>query len=256
MRCLENRLLPLVIAHRGAPRWAPENTLSSFKKALELGADMIELDVRACATGEAVVFHDRKVDRITNGRGRIDHMSFRDIRKLKIRRSPSGPEGCERIPTLDEVLLHLLDSRVLLNIEIKGTRFWKTRIVQKVLKEIRHREALPRVIVTSPRLKVLTFLKRQEPSLPTGLILTVPYLYWLLELFLSPSLRPDLLLMHRFFAWSPLLKWAYRRYKVVIFTVNREEEMRRLIRLGVHGIITDEPERLREIRDEVLSPEN
>ena len=72
----------LKIGHRGAAGYAPENTLLSFQKAMDLGVDMIELDVYVCKTGELVVIHDEKVERTTNGTGYIREKTFSELRSL------------------------------------------------------------------------------------------------------------------------------------------------------------------------------
>ena len=102
----------LKIGHRGAMGHEPENTLCSFQKALELGVDMIELDVYVLKTGELVVIHDDKVDRTTNGHGYVIDKSFKEIRSL------DAGQG-EKIPTLNEVF-GLVDKKVPINVELKG----------------------------------------------------------------------------------------------------------------------------------------
>ncbi|MCK5773283.1 MAG: glycerophosphodiester phosphodiesterase [Thermoplasmata archaeon] len=102
----------LIIGHRGASGTEPENTLRSFRKAVDMGADGIELDVHTCATGEIVVIHDDTVDRTTNGSGKVSDLSLDRLRELD---AGSG----ERIPLLTEVL-DLIGGRVLVNIELKG----------------------------------------------------------------------------------------------------------------------------------------
>lgn len=101
-----------VIGHRGAAGHAPENTLISFNKAVELGADMVELDVHLCATGEPVVIHDDTVDRTTNGSGRVQNLSLDDLKRL------DAGDG-ERVPTLMEVIDEM-SGRAALNVELKG----------------------------------------------------------------------------------------------------------------------------------------
>ncbi len=94
----------MVVAHRGASRHAPENTLAAFRKAIELGADLIEFDVRQTRDGHLVVMHDDTVDRTTDGRGRVSQMTLEEIRKLDAG-SWFGPQfKGERVPTLDEAL--------------------------------------------------------------------------------------------------------------------------------------------------------
>jgi len=101
-----------VIGHRGAAGHAPENTLMSFHKAVELGADMVEMDVHLCATGEPVVIHDDTVDRTTDGSGRVLDLFLDDLRQL-------DAGGGERVPTLVEVIDEML-GRAALNVELKG----------------------------------------------------------------------------------------------------------------------------------------
>jgi len=100
------------IGHQGAMGHAPENTLLSFKKALELKVDMVELDVYVCQTGELVVIHDDKVNRTTNGRGYVIKKTFDELRSL------DAGKG-EKIPTLKEVF-DIVDKQIKINIELKG----------------------------------------------------------------------------------------------------------------------------------------
>ena len=104
----------LKISHRGACGYEPENTLASFKKAIEINADMIELDVHVCKTGEVVVIHDEKVNRTTNGKGYVSQKNLESLKKL------DAGKG-KKIPTLIEVL-DLVNKRVKVNIELKGKK--------------------------------------------------------------------------------------------------------------------------------------
>ncbi len=103
-----------VIAHRGASGYKPENTLAAFQAAIDLQADAIELDVQICKSGEIVVFHDKRLKRITGVKGKIKKRKLAGLRKL------DAGEG-EHIPTLKEVL-DLCDARINLNIELKSKR--------------------------------------------------------------------------------------------------------------------------------------
>ncbi len=102
----------LLIGHRGAMAYEPENTLRSFARAIEMGVDMLEFDINILPSGELVAFHDRFLDRTTNGHGLLTHHSFRELRKL------NAGKG-EQIPTLEEVL-DLIDTRLPVVIEIKN----------------------------------------------------------------------------------------------------------------------------------------
>ncbi len=108
----ENMKKPLVIGHRGAMGHETENTLASIQKAMDLGVDMIEIDVFKIASGETVVFHDDRVDRLTNGGGNIEEYVITDLKALTL-------DGNHKIPQLQDVL-KLIDHKVKLNIELKG----------------------------------------------------------------------------------------------------------------------------------------
>lgn len=102
---------PLRFGHRGASGYSPENTLASFNKAIELGADMVELDVHRCKTGEIIVMHDDTVDRTTNGHGRIADLTLDELRAL------DAGKG-EKVSTLEEVL-DAINHRVGVVVELK-----------------------------------------------------------------------------------------------------------------------------------------
>lgn len=111
--CTNSGQQPLIIGHRGAMGYETENSLASVQKALELGVDMIEVDVFEIESGEIVVFHDETVDRLTNGGGKIEGYNIFDLKQLTL-------EGGHKIPMLQDVL-GLINHRVPLNIELKGS---------------------------------------------------------------------------------------------------------------------------------------
>ena len=101
-----------IIGHRGAMGHAPENTVLSVQKALALGVDGIEIDVFRCQSGEIVVFHDKKLNKLTNGKGKIEQKTWAQLQELQVM-------GSEPIPVLEEII-QLINGRVRLNIELKG----------------------------------------------------------------------------------------------------------------------------------------
>ena len=103
----------LNIGHRGAKGHIAENTIASIHKAIELGADGIEIDVFLCKSGEIVLFHDKTLEKLTNGYGNIEDKNLEELRKLKVLNSSYS------IPTLEEVLKSI-DKDIFLNIELKG----------------------------------------------------------------------------------------------------------------------------------------
>jgi glycerophosphoryl diester phosphodiesterase len=117
------------VGHRGAMGYEPENTLLSFQKAIDIGADMIELDVRLCKSGELVVMHDSTVDRMTDGHGHIKNLTLIELKGL------NEPKN-QRIPTLGEVL-DLVDKKIKVDIEIKSKNIaWQVcRIIERYIEE-------------------------------------------------------------------------------------------------------------------------
>ncbi len=121
--------MAIKVGHRGAMGYAPENTLASFQKAIELGAGMAELDVQICKSGELVVIHDETVDRTTNGAGKIKDKTLTELKGLITDKN-------ERIPTLTETL-DFIDRKIKVNIELKGknTAFKVCRTIQRYIEE-------------------------------------------------------------------------------------------------------------------------
>jgi glycerophosphoryl diester phosphodiesterase len=96
----------IVIAHRGAHRDAPENTLASLEKAIEIGCDYVELDVRRTKDGALVIMHDSSVNRMTNGKGKIADLTLEEIRKLEVKSRHAAKWAGLKVPTFDEMLDH------------------------------------------------------------------------------------------------------------------------------------------------------
>ena len=145
---LPKKNIPYVLGHRGAAGYYPENTLLSFSKALEMGADGVELDVQMSADGELIIMHDETLDRTTDGHGFVKDMTFEELRKLNA--AVKHPEaGYCQIPTLKEVLQLIRDNHKIVNIEIKSGVFDYPGIVDKVMALVREMEMEDSVIYSS-----------------------------------------------------------------------------------------------------------
>ena len=122
---LLNAKSTMVIAHRGCWQQAPENSLAAVRACIDLGVDMVELDVRRTSDGVLVLMHDETVDRTTEGKGSVDSMSFAEIRDLRLR-DHSGGKGAAvtsyRVPTLAEAM-NLARDRIMVNIDAKSDVF-------------------------------------------------------------------------------------------------------------------------------------
>ena len=139
----------LNLAHRGALRDAPENTLAAFWRALELGADGVELDVTLSADGKIVVIHDDTVDRTTGGRGLVSELTLAELKRLDAG-SWFAPEFADaRIPTLDEVL-QALPAPARINIELKSGLYSPIRdLSARVWSCVKRHNAQSRVLFSS-----------------------------------------------------------------------------------------------------------
>ena len=229
------------IGHRGAAGYEPENTLVSFQKAIELGADMIELDVHVCKSGELVVIHDDTLERTTNGKGKVSDMALAELKELYAGKG-------QRIPTLDEVL-DLVDRRVRINIELKGKKT-ALPVAQTVMLRTEEGWEQNHFLVSSSDYDELRRFRIFDPFSRIGLIIgKLPGALHRLNLFDPFRLALEL----KCYSMHPRVNFAGRRFietahrsglKVFPWTINSPAEARRLGKLGVDGIFSDYPDRL------------
>jgi len=221
----------LCIGHRGACGHEPENTLRSIRRALELGAHGVEIDVRL-VHGELLVMHDAKLDRTTNGRGYL-------VRKpLALLRTLDAGHG-ERIPTLREVF-ETVGRRGFVNIELKGPR--TAEPVSTLIHEFVHRHGwkYEDFLVSSFNRRELRAVS--DPKIPIGLLLTRPT-----RLYGLSARRGRASAVHPGVRWvtARFVEDAHRRgLRVFPYTANDPAQIARLRSLGVDGVFTDFPERV------------
>ena len=245
-----------VIAHRGGADVAPEGTLPLFRQADSLGADVLELDLRRSADGALVVFHDRGVRRVTEDTGRVDQLTLARLQALDAgyRWSPDGGlthpyrgKGL-RIPSLEEFLAAFPGRRLL--VELKSDHGDSAR---RLCGQLRSHGMQSLTIVASFRHGTLSAFREACPEVATSASAREVTADWVLR-----TLRLDGLVEPGFDAYhvpesagsidlvTPgFIERARRRgLPVQVWTVNRDEDMERLIEMGVDGIVTDRPEGL------------
>lgn len=165
---LPGRSRPYVMAHRGNRAHCPENTLASFQRALDEGADILETDLHLTADGELVCIHDATVNRTTNGSGPVAEKTLVDLKRLSA--SYGRPEfQQERIPTLDEAMRLLPDDRALA-LELKTSRFLERTVARQLVTQLRDAGVFERTVLLSFHLDYLQSVQREAPDLPIGLI--------------------------------------------------------------------------------------
>jgi glycerophosphoryl diester phosphodiesterase len=219
---------PLIIAHRGFSSRYLENTLAAVNAALQLSVDFVEIDVQETRDGELIVFHDYRLNRICGVRGRVRHKTLAEIRRLN-----------PQVPTLREVLAACRGrARVLIEIKRADPR----KIAELIAKLRMERE----VIVFSlsvPRMKEFAAV---APGVPRfGLIARNPL--WALAR-LKAAVNVEGLGISRRLVTSPRVvrRLHERGWKVFVWTVNREVEIKKLAGWGVDGIITNYPDRAKQ----------
>lgn len=229
---------PLVIAHRGASAYRPENTLPAFELAIAQGADMIEIDLHATRDGAIVVTHDEELLGL-GGVGEIAAASLEEIRSL------DAGDG-EVVPTLDEVL-DAFGERIAFNLEIKrGTRSDYAGLEEAALFEVRQRGLLDRTLFSSFYDTVLGRLRAQCPEARLALLVSRRFPHGALER--ARALGAEAFNPEATLADAPLVEAAHGAgLAVYVFTVDAEDAMRRFLELGVDGLFTNHPDRMRRL---------
>jgi glycerophosphoryl diester phosphodiesterase len=225
----------LIIGHRGASAYAPENTLAAFELAAEQRADGVELDVQLSGDGRLVIIHDFDVSRTTNGQGKVAELTVAELQAFD---AGAG----QKIPTLDE-LFELMGPRLLYNIEIKYFGWRDKGVETAVADRITAYHLENHVLVSSFNPLAVRRARRQLPhSVPVALIRDsglLKYGYWLAD---GEADHP-----HYSMVSEDYMAWAKKRgYQTNVWTVDDPVEAQRLARLGVNGLITNKPDLIRE----------
>lgn len=241
---------PTIFAHRGASAHAPENTLAAFELAVEQGADGIELDVKLTADGRVVVIHDATVDRTTGTQGRVKDMMLDELRALGAGSFFSPDFKNEKIPTLEEVF-KAVGQKTFINVELTNYNTPRDHLVESVCMLVKQFGLQDRVMFSSFIASNLSKSRSYLPDVPTGL----------------------LALGGVFGAWHRSFGFAFGKYDALhpnikdatqqqiyfvhrlnrrahVWTVNGEDEMRRLFKWGVDAIFTDDPQLAVKVRGE------
>ncbi len=236
--------MSLIYGHRGASADAPENTLRAFALAAEQQADGVELDVQLTRDGQLVVFHDENLARVTGEKGRLCDRTWEELRRLPIRLPGATAE--DGIPLLSEVLTLLHNRGLRVNIELKNSEILYDGLEERCLEAVARAGMEERTLYSSFNHISMVRLKRLSPSARCGLLysctMVEPWRY-------AAGLGMDALHPH----YSELqqeneVPEAHAAgLEVNPWTVNSEEALRWVIRLGADRIITNEPGKARAL---------
>ena len=229
------------IGHRGAAGHLPENTLPSFKKALELDVNMIELDVRICKSKEIVVIHDRSIKRISHTKGVIKHKNYQDLKNL-------------HIPTLKDVF-DLINKKAKINIELKGSgtaepvaRLIKHYIENKGWKD-------NDFLISSFKKDELKKFFKILPQVRNGVLISnkTPFSFFIKKfpilfknhLNFAKKINSFSINIHKSLVNEQIVKMAHQEnFKLFTFTVNSKKEINYFKNIGVDGIFSDYPDKI------------
>lgn len=237
-----------VIAHRGANKKAPQNTLPAFKKAIEENADGFETDVHLTKDGVPVICHNYTIDETSDGNGKISSFTFDELRSFDFGAYFSPDFKGTTIPTLDEFLeVTSKSSAEIINIELKKPFDRNTvRLVQKTLDAVKKYGCLDRVIISSFSPSLLKTVKKIDPRCKTAFLyptnrpnvcrtMFIPF-------FTAKRIKCDILHPANIAVSKGMVFIAHKLgYKVNVWTVNDKRTINRLLWCGVDGLITDMP---------------
>lgn len=230
-----------VWAHRGASAYAPENTIPAFRLAMEQGADGIELDVQLSSDGKLMVIHDERVDRTSNGKGRVADMTCQQLKKLDFSNGMQN-YAFTRIPTLKEVYGLLRGGDLTVNVEIKYGEVEYPGIWDKLIQLERDMGMQGRVTYSSFNHYVLKKIRELDPDAEIGLLyscaLVDPWVY--AGYLKADAIHPE----YRIALGSPGLLEGCRNAGIAVnaWTVNDPDAAHLLAQANVNAILTNSPD--------------
>ena len=230
---------PRWVAHRGAGKLAPENTLAAFKLGASHGYRMFECDVKLSSDGVPFLLHDDTLERTTNCAGVAGHQTWQALQQLDAGSWHSAAHKGEPIPSLDTIAAYCISNKFDLNIEIKpttGTDQQTGEVVAQHAARLWQNE-VRKPLLTSFKPDALQAALDAAPELPRGLLLHELWTGWL-ETALMLGCQA-IICNYKLWDTSSVTQAKSAGFKLLSYTVNDKPEVERLLALGVDGIITD-----------------
>lgn len=233
------KFIPPVIAHRGASLFAPENTLSAFVKAKQLGAAWVEFDVMLAASDEILVIHDYTLDRTSNGSGKVSDLPLSYIKTLDAGSWFDKKFAEEKIPSFPEVIACLKQQKLGANVEIKALFGREEEAVKKILSDIdaHWTSEMPLPLISSFSIPTLRYVRQHSPNALIGLLIDEWFQNW--EAIADELHCVSVHLSNRILNEAIVKKIKAMGKLVLSYTVNQPEEAERLFSFGVDAVFTD-----------------
>lgn len=230
---------PFWIAHRGAGKLAPENTLAAFRLGAQYGWRMFECDVKLSADNVPFLLHDATLERTSNGQGIAGALNWGDLAQLDAGSWHSRNYAGEALPTLKNIAEFCVRNDLRIDIEIKptpGTEYHTGKVVAQHVAEL-WRNAAIAPLLTSFSADALAAAREAQPELPRGLLLDTLPSAWLEQ---AQQLQCQALVCnHALWSSHTVAKTCAAGLRCLSYTVNDEWAAQRLIALGTHGIVSD-----------------
>ncbi len=262
---MEKNQKPLIIAHRGASALAPENTFAAFQKAIEDGADGIELDVRLSKDGVPVVFHDSTLNRLAQREGKVIKHSFTELQKFDVgswfnQKNPTLADSKfseEKIPAFADLLEFLKNYKGLIYVELKCKQEEISQLVEAVCKIIKETNLLPQIVLKSFKLRAIALAKVVLPEIYTASLFAPKILNVLNKkrhlLKKAEDCLADEISLHYSLATKKLIRKATNQgLLTTIWTADNPRWVQRALNLNINAIITNNPARLLAEREIIL----
>jgi Glycerophosphoryl diester phosphodiesterase len=232
----------IITAHRGASGTAPENTLASFSRALQLGADFCELDAQETSDGVLIIHHDKNYKRTTGQDKNVWETPLSVVKQLDAGSFFNPQFKGEKIPLFSDVI-NLMKGKGKLNIELK-TNGHEKKLAEKVVELVTQMDFIDDCIMTSFDVSLINKVKELNPKIKAG------YIIGKLPDFDIFAANIDLISANQSLITKEFVEKAHKAGKEVhVWTVNEPEDMKKMIDLNVNSIITNYPEKVKEILD-------
>ena len=234
-----------IFAHRGFSGKYPENTMIAFEKAIEIGVDGIELDVHLTKDNELVIIHDEDVKRTTNGEGLVKDMTLEELRKLDASAKFVGQYGINPIPTLREYFELVKDTNIITNIELKTSVYEYHTIEKRTIDMIREFGLEDKIIFSSFNHFTVKRCEELAPEIKRGFLTGD----WLVD-FGKYTAERNVQCCHPWFgslSQEVVDEMHAAGCEINTWTVNDENEVRRLYDLGIDAVITNFPDMAKRV---------
>lgn len=229
-----------IIAHRGASKYAPENTLPAFELAYQSGADGIETDVQLTKDNIPVLIHDEKLHRTTGGKGLVHDYTFAELQKLDAGSWFSDKYRDTKIMALEEFLEWIKNKPLLLHLELKNNVIDYPGLEKAVYELLLKYNLKDRTNFSSFNPVSMERFKHIDRTVPTALLLSQKKKDYLLAA--GQTGVSSLHVKYRLLSKSLMQQAIEKNFSVRVYTVNRRAHLERCFSLGCHGVFTDVPD--------------